>query len=293
LSTKQQLENISYIPKEWETVLCPVCCSSDSRLWERYGNEWQYTYVLCNSCHMVYQNPRPKYDANFVYDAYEFYASDEETEFQADPVKYYEVNGSGYKNDLRDILIYDKKRTAFLDVGCYLGSLLYYAKPYYKQVFGVEISTIMAKLAERALNVRVFTDKFENLNTNVKFSCISLSHVIEHIPNPHQWLQKAKQILDDDGIIVISVPNMFSLTRLIKLFYKRIGIRKGKWESWRTPDHLFEPTIKGMARLFELNDLQVINFYTYSRSDHKFMSHLIHKKLYFGSNLRFIVKSNN
>jgi hypothetical protein len=74
MSTKQKLENKAYIPKAWEDVACPICNSTDKQIYERFGNEWQYSYVLCHSCQLVYLSPRPKYDDEFISDAYEYYA---------------------------------------------------------------------------------------------------------------------------------------------------------------------------------------------------------------------------
>ncbi len=51
------------------------CNSTNNRGYERFGNRWQYTYILCRSCNLVYQSTRPKYDSEFIRDAYEFYAA--------------------------------------------------------------------------------------------------------------------------------------------------------------------------------------------------------------------------
>ena len=120
-----------------------------------------------------------------------------------------------------------------------------------------------------------------------------MSHVIEHIPNPKQWLVKTKEILQDNGVLVMSVPNMNSLERRFKLFLKRMGIRKGMWkDNTRTPDHLFEPTIPSTLRFFADNGFNVLEYYTYSRKDmdaSTLFGKIYNRKLKLGSNLRFFV----
>jgi 2-polyprenyl-3-methyl-5-hydroxy-6-metoxy-1,4-benzoquinol methylase len=290
MATIQKLENKPYIPSNWESVNCPLCNSKKFKRYERFGDKWQYTYVLCEECKLVYQNPRPIYDDSFVHSAYDHYIFEIESRIRRDRIKFYETEKVRFQSDIKTILEFDKKRTAFLDVGCDVGILLYSAKPFFKTVNGLEVSAASANIVKEMLNVDVFTDKFENVQPPIKYSCISMSHVIEHIPNPNEWLAKAKTILDDDGILVVSVPNMFSLARKVKLFFKNIGLHKGKWESWRTPDHLYEPTLESFQKFFKNNKFEILDSYSYSKKSKYLFAKLIHRKLYWGSNLRFVVK---
>lgn len=120
-----------------------------------------------------------------------------------------------------------------------------------------------------------------------------MSHVLEHIPNPADWLQKTRQILEDQGILALSIPNMYSLPRKFHLFLKRIGLKKGYWkDSSRTPYHLFEPTIHSMLKFISENGYKVLDYYTYSRSDmdsRSTFSKIYNRKLKWGSNLRFFL----
>src|SRR5664279_2761226 len=62
-----------YIPNAWEKVPCPFCGSTEFSIYERFGSELQFTYVLCGHCTLVYQSPRPKYDQHFIDSAYASY----------------------------------------------------------------------------------------------------------------------------------------------------------------------------------------------------------------------------
>lgn len=293
-STRQRIEGTPYIPEEWEAVSCPFCGHPEHSLYERYGNTWQYTNVKCLSCGLIYQNPRPKYDSSFVHDAYEYYA-DGELEKITCPQEYLKSESIRKQDDdvVAEILHYDTQCTSILDVGCYTGIFLYSALKRYPKAAGVDVSSRMARFVEENLGIKVYMEKFEQIQTDEKFSCIDMCHVIEHIPNPVDWLEQSKKLLAGGGILVISVPNALSLARRFKVFLKRIGLRKGKWEAWRTPDHLFEPTIPSIIQFLDRNGFEVIHYKTYSKKkmiDPSAWGKWMHQKRYWGSNLRLFAK---
>ena len=276
-----------YIPHAWETVNCPYCNSSKSKLHEKFGSELQFTYVKCLDCGLVYQSPRPRYDDKFLLDAYgEYFYYDENFQYDENSFRMWD-------KELHEILKYDKKRTAILDIGSCMGEFLKVARKYYTDCVGIEVAENMAKYTEDQLKLKVYVGSYVDIDFTEKFSCIHMSHVIEHIPNPQQWLQKTKAILEKDGILAMSVPNMNSLDRRFKLFLKRIGLRKGIWkDNSRTPDHLFEPTIQSTLKFFNDNGFEVIEYYTYSRKDmdaSTLFGKIYNRKLKLGSNLRFFV----
>ena len=274
-----------YIPHAWETVNCLYCNSSQHKIHEKFGSDLQFTYVKCLECGLIYQSPRPKFDDVFLHAAYgEYFYYDEN--FQDT-----EEDLMGWDKELQEIRKYDTKQTDILDVGSCMGSFLKVAQKHYPECVGNEVARNMAAYTEAHLNLKVHTASFTDINFTEKFSCIHMSHVIEHIPNPQEWLQKAKAILDKDGILAMSVPNMNSLDRRFKLFLKRIGLRKGVWkDNTRTPDHLFEPTAESTLRFFKDNGFKVLDYYTYSRKDmdaRTLFGRIYNRKFKLGSNLRF------
>ena len=76
MSENIQPEKAEFIVKEWETVVCPFCSNTKSKIHEKFGPGHRYTYVQCKFCDLVYLNPRPKYDEEFVEEAYSDYAND-------------------------------------------------------------------------------------------------------------------------------------------------------------------------------------------------------------------------
>ncbi len=121
-----------------------------------------------------------------------------------------------------------------------------------------------------------------------------MSHIIEHVPNPNVWMKKAASLLVPGGVLVLCVPNMGSLTRKIKLLLKKAGLRKGRWkDAKRTPDHLFEPTVKGMRFFIRKNGFTLLKMYSYSRSNMisgGVNAFVFHHALTLGSNLRIYAR---
>jgi 2-polyprenyl-3-methyl-5-hydroxy-6-metoxy-1,4-benzoquinol methylase len=276
-----------YTPHAWEFVSCPFCNSSKNKLHEKFGPRLQYTYVKCLDCKLIYQNPRPKYDEIFLRDAYGEYEG-----YFPDYV-YDEKILNGFDKEVNEILKFDKKKTGILEIGPAMGDFLKVSQKYYSNCVGVEVAENMAEYVKSQLKIHVYIGSYIDVYFNEKYSCVHMSHVIEHIPNPKEWLSKTKNILDDQGILVVNVPNMNSLPRRFHLFLKRIGLKKGYWKnSARTPDHLFEPTIPSMLSFISESGYEVLDFYTYSRKDmdaSSIFSKIYNRKLKWGSNLRFFM----
>jgi len=285
-----------YKPAEWETVPCPFCGSTEFSVYERFGSELQYTYVLCKNCKLVYQSPRPKYDQHFIDAAYaSYYQFTESLDLNSNP-DVPESSVKMFRKEVENLLQFDKKRTAVLDIGSGMGTFLVAAKPHYQIAVGLDVSAQMASFVERQLGVKVYLEQFETFQYDKKFSLIHMSHVIEHIPDPKRWLEKAKQMLEPGGILVINVPNKWSISfRMQHLFYK-LRLKKQFSDAWaddtRTPDHLFEPTVKSMKKFLENNGYTILDYFTYSRKDpasnSSFMSKFTNRFLHIGSNLSFI-----
>jgi SAM-dependent methyltransferase len=287
-----------YTPNEWETVNCPVCNSSKHTIYEKFGSKLQYTYVLCQNCSLIYTNPRPKYNQDFIDSCYSSYYQYAENLTLKDLESIKESSLPLFEKEFAHLMNFDKTRSAVLDIGSGMGTFLLAAKPYYETLIGLDVSEQMAKFVENTIGVPIFITQFEEYHPAIKFSLIHMSHVIEHIPNPNLWVRHAKNLLDDDGILVINVPNKMGLSYRIKHLFYKLRLKKQFSSSWndpqRTPDHLYEPTIKSFKYLINNNGLKIIDFYTYSRkdpsADKNLISKLTNRFFYWGSNLTFILK---
>jgi SAM-dependent methyltransferase len=287
-----------YTPKEWESVPCPFCGSAECSIYERFGSDLQFTYVLCRHCSLVYESPRPRYDQDFIDAAYaSYYQFSENIELEHDTkIQHSAVNM--FEEEVKNLLQYDKRRTNVLDIGSAMGTFLFAAKPYYKKAIGLDVSEQMARFAEKSTGATIYLQQFNDFNYPEKFSLIHMSHVIEHIPNPVEWLRKAATMLEDDGILVINVPNKYALGFRMQHFFYKAGLKKQFSSTWndpaRIPDHLYEPNVKSMLMLLKANHFEVLDYFSYSRKDpvsnRSVFTKLLNRNLHIGSNLSFIVR---
>lgn len=294
------MQSIEYIPHAWETVACLFCNSTNAKPYQKFGSSGQYQTNRCRDCQLIYLSPRPKYDQHFIDAAYSsYYQYIDKLQLNDETI----VRHSSvplFVKEMNYISRFDKLKTAVLDVGSGMGTFLYVAKPLYQDAVGLDVSEKMANFVKQQLGIKIFICQLENFQYPKKFSLIHMSHVLEHIPNPNEWLQKAKTLLEKDGILVINVPNKYSWGRLLQHFLYRMKIKKQFSSTWknpaRTPDHLFEPTIPAMKYILKKNGFRIIEFYSYSRNDPSsnktFFSKFINRYLKAGSNLAFITSQD-
>jgi SAM-dependent methyltransferase len=295
MATTLTAENREYLPVSWERVVCPFCNSEKASLFERFGYQHRYQYVQCQDCCLVYQNPRPVYNQDFFETAYEVYSSS--NSFQKPESAALTEQGKivykEYSFNISEIESFVGKTGRLLEIGCNTGFFCKVALDRGWHPIGVEISKTMAEIAHQSYGIETRAGDWVKMDFNQSFDAIYCSHVIEHIPNPREWMQRFREVLAPGGIICISVPNMQSFDRKFKRGLKRLGLKKDKWEKWRTPDHLFEPCEKSIGRFFKSCNFEVVRKYSYPSEWlgnvnfwHKFM----HFKLRAAAKSRYYVR---
>jgi len=292
---KDPITNV-YTPAAWEEVNCPVCNGSAYTVYEKFGSALQYRFVRCGHCALIYSSPRPRYDQDFIDSCYASYYQYSATVTVADLHKIKESSLHTFEKEMAQLLQFDKKRTAVLDIGSGMGTFLLAAKPHYRQLLGLDVSKQMAEFVRSEVGVPVVIEQFQDHRPALKYSLIHMSHVIEHVPNPNEWLQHAAAVLDEGGILVINVPNKLSLSNQVKHWLYKLGLKKQFSNAWndptRTPDHLFEPTVNSFRQLIQQNGFRILDHYSYSRKDPaanaSLWSRFFNRTLKLGSNLTFI-----
>jgi 2-polyprenyl-3-methyl-5-hydroxy-6-metoxy-1,4-benzoquinol methylase len=289
----------AYVPDRWETVNCPFCDANKPGVYERFGSELQYTYVKCANCGLIYCNPRPAYNQHFIDSAYASYYQYADNMTVDDLNSINESSVKMFNKEIDHLVKYDKARTGVLDIGSGMGTFLLAAKKYYpNNIEGLDVSQKMADFVKRNIGVNVRIQQFENFFPEVKYSLIHMSHVLEHVPNPNQWIAHARELLESGGILVINVPNKLAIGNRFQHFFYKVGIKRQFANDWnepsRTPDHLFEPTIKSMKYLLGKHGFEILEHYTYSRRDpvsnSSLWSRLVNRGLKQGTNLAFITR---
>ena len=76
------------------------------------------------------------------------------------------------------------------------------------EVLGIDANQKCVDFINKKLkNGKCVQGFFDDVTVNEKFDVIWLSHCLEHMPKPHELLKKCNNLLTQDGIIFVAVPN--------------------------------------------------------------------------------------
>lgn len=105
----------------------------------------------------------------------------------------------------------DARRRRILDVGSGPGYFLLHGKNRDWEPTGIEPST-QAAAHGRGLGLRIIEDFFDEKTTKDlgKFDVVHMSEVLEHVPDPTIILRLAHDVLSEDGLLCVAVPNDYN-----------------------------------------------------------------------------------
>jgi len=126
---------------------------------------------------------------------------------------------------------------SILDYGCGNGVFLDYMKNNNFKIQGFEPSEAGKIETEKLLGITLK----KNIDDLEKTDCITLWHVLEHIPNPEEILIKLSEKLNPNGKIIIAIPNYESYDAK---YYKEF------WAAFDVPRHLFHYSKRGALSFF-------------------------------------------
>ena len=109
-----------------------------------------------------------------------------------------------------DKVIPFQKSGAWLDIGFGNASLLFTAQEYGFYPVGVDLRLDnVANL--NALGIEAHCNEVQKIDFKRKFSVVSMMDVLEHVPYPKEMLSAVVRLLDDGGIVLVSMPNTESI----------------------------------------------------------------------------------
>jgi SAM-dependent methyltransferase len=139
-------------------------------------------------------------------------------------------------------LINDKSKAGarLLEIGCYTATLADLL-PKNVEYLGVDFDEKAIEIA-RSHGKKVYALNFneEEFNFKEKFDIVVAAEILEHLVDPGKLITKLKELLADDGIIIISLPNENTLYhRIMSLF--GLGVDMYPFALYK---HLHFPTIR-------------------------------------------------
>lgn len=218
----------------------------------------EYKMFICKGCDVEFANPI-KTDKSFYQTNLDYLLRDEII-----------IDNIGY-NYTGDILYFLKnpplKEGWLLDIGCGTGAFVKRALEKGFNACGIDFDHKAIEKGKKyfqinnlfAIDVKLFKNEFPN----TKFDIITLFQVLEHLEEPLLFIQEAKELLKDDGVLVIGVP--------YKYRWPRLG------EKWidQPPHHLTRWGLPAMENVLRIAGFQIKKYYI-EKFPFRYMSNFVY-----------------
>ena len=189
-----------------EVTNCPFCNSASATVFSKRAD-----IVTCSSCGLIYLRTRP--DAQERYNMYQQYADESSYMHPPDNIAGAKQSGLRRKQLVDEIIngYLGTQKGVWLDIGCGWGALLDEVRERGFIPRGIELTRKNADFAVMQLEIPVSNAQLPDSNL-AKDSCtvISMIHVLQHMPEPKQALQKIYDSLKEGGLLCGIVPNISS-----------------------------------------------------------------------------------
>lgn len=173
--------------------------------YDRQGK--RLTTLLCDDCGHVFNNPIPT-----AAELAAFYARDYRVSYKGAA----RPRGRQIARNFGRVERYWRRwghmmanRPRVLDIGAGSGEFLFVAQALHYETKGIEPNVGYAAYCRDELGLAVSTATIEDLEpSDAIYDFIRLNHVLEHMRDPVESLERAARHLADDGVVYIEVPDI-------------------------------------------------------------------------------------
>lgn len=159
---------------------------------------------------------------------------------------YHFVKGIALKNKLALINTHQSQKGKLLDIGAGTGDFLITAKNSGWEITGIEPSESAKALAiKKGVS---FVDSTSDLEEQ-QFDCITMWHVLEHVPDLDFQIKELKRLLKPSGTLIVAVPNFKSYDAF---YYQQF------WAAYDVPIHFWHFSKHAIQKLFEKECMHLI-----------------------------------
>jgi len=244
---------------------CPLCGSESIR--ELYECEDflvsgdKFPLFSCSSCSFVFTGNSPVEEEAAAYYSSEDYISHSDTEKGLLNKLYHRARSFMLSFKFRMLCrITGLESASVLDIGSGTGYFPLYLETKGWKSRGIEISKEARQFALKKNKLSLLPPEAINDFSRGSIDIITMWHTLEHFYHPDDYLEQAYRILEENGWLLIAVPNHLSYdAQKYRAF----------WAGWDVPRHLwhFNPhTIKLLAgkhhfKLHAMKSLPLDSFY--------------------------------
>lgn len=163
------------------------------------------------------------------------------------------------RDDIVELIPVEARR--ILDVGCSTGELgANIQRKLGAKVTGIEIDEDMANVAKDRLD-RVVVGDIESIHlpdycSPGHYDCIVFADVLEHLKDGWRVLAQSVDLLQDTGVVIVSVPNIRHYTTIVDLLFRGVWPYRERGIHDRT--HLRFFTLRNIREMFDGAALEIV-----------------------------------
>ncbi len=217
---------------------CPLC-RSEKIILKSKSRDWllskeYFTIMECTECSFLFTNPRPSPEDLPKYYISSEYISHTDAKKKFSDHLYFLVKRYMFQRKLnvlkKSVNNPSLKSHPILDFGCATGDFVLFLNRVGVKAIGYEPEkSAVIKANKKGIHVIDHISDLYNKKHKKQFSIITLWHVFEHLPDPIEKIRLFKYLLNENGIIVLALPNYQSFDA--KLY-------NTNWAAWDLPRHL-------------------------------------------------------
>lgn len=230
---------------------CPVCGSDkNNQLFVKLG----FIYVKCQVCSHIFVHNQLKEE--ILLELYSKSISDQLNRQMQDSRQYHDYWSQVYAKYMQYVQTHSLTNKSLLDIGCGPGKFLAYCTE--NCDFALQAIDFCQDTFEYITQLvgkdnYYFQQKIENIDFgSKKFGLITLWGVLEHLTNPVQILKKCHDILDETGLVLILIPNLYSRA------FNVLGINTS---TINPREHINFYTDKSFSRLCQETNFSIVDFF--------------------------------
>ena len=232
--------------EDLEYVNCNLCNNNKTTsLFTKDG----YKHVKCNSCGLIYVNPRTRHSKENLDN---FYADEEDYDGLIESLLHRAYSVKRQKIFCAELKKMERYRQSnrILDIGCSFGGFLNAAKNLGWETNGIEAVYDVGRYGKELYNLDIFSGTLEEARfAPSSFDVIKLNNIIEHIHYPSEFLANVNKLLRKGGLLSISTPNYDSYS---------VSICGKEWIYFDGQHHIILFTPATLEKILDINGFTTV-----------------------------------
>ncbi len=230
---------------------CPVCKATNIQEYHRDFNGNKIS--ICRNCKVQFMNP--VYSDSYLTEYYNNYTGESSSQEVIDEQHF-------TANDYLQLVEKHLGRTGYmLDYGCGNGEHSKVGLQRGWDVTGYDVDCEIATRIANKLGFKYLCGSLSDVNSDdQKFDLVYANQVVEHLKDPIGALKLVHALLADNGVFLVAVPNIHSLSHRIKFFLEKMGFRKSKIGKYYDAEHhVFYYDKRSVSNMLKVAGFEVIS----------------------------------